>query len=142
MSSEDTTAQGVRAINGVDGVGVRDVPRLCKGHGVSAPLKLLLKEVVSDTLRNEGERGKGTEVGEGGQEDKSNLGLETDFGDGGSGKRYAAISLGISRSGVTGRLRGRLIGTCGRTVSKVDGGKCGIATSANNDGMGSRAGCA
>lgn len=103
MSSECKTAQEVRAKNGVDGVGVRDVPN---GHGVSAPLKLLLREVVSNALRNEGERGKGTEVGEGGLEDNSKIGLETDFWEGGSGKRYAAISGGISRSGVTGRLAG------------------------------------
>lgn len=105
MSSEYMTAQGVMAIIGADGVGVRDGPRLSNGHGVSAPLELL-REVVSNTLRNEGERGKGTEVGEGGREDKSNIGLETDLGEGGSGKRYAAISGGISRSGVTGRLPG------------------------------------
>lgn len=108
------------------------------GHGVDAPLKLLLKEVVSNAPRNEGERGKGTEVGEVGQEGKSELGLETNFGEGGSGKIYAAISGGISRSGVTGRL----IGTDGKVVSRVDGGKCGIATAARDDGMGSRAGCA
>lgn len=32
--------------------------------------------------------------------------------------------------------------TGGRTVSKDDGGKCGIATSASDDGTGSRIGCA
>ena len=105
MSSEYMTAQGVRAIIGVDGVGVRVVP-LFNGHGVSAPLKLLLREVVSNSPRNEGERGKGTEVGEGGEEDNSKLGLGTDSGEGGSGKRYAAISGSISRSGVAGRLPG------------------------------------
>ena len=104
MTSEYMTARGVRAIFGLDGVGVRDVPRLF-GHGVSAPLKLLLRDVVS-ALRNEGERGKGTEVGEGGQGANSKLGVETDFGEGGSGKRYAATSGGISRGGVTGRLPG------------------------------------
>lgn len=62
MSSEYMAAQAVRAIVG-DGVG--DVPLLSNGHGVSAPLELL-REAVSNTLRNEGERGKGTEVGEGG----------------------------------------------------------------------------
>ena len=98
MSSEYMTAQGERAIIGVDGVGVRVVP-LSNGHGVSAPLKLLLREVVSNSPRNEGERGRGTEVGEEGEED-------TDFGEGGSGKRYAATSGSISRSGVTGRLPG------------------------------------
>jgi len=118
-------------------VGVRVVPWLSNGHGVSAPLLLLLRDVVSNTPRNEGERGKGTEVGEGGQEDNSKLGLEIDFG-GGSGKRYAAISGSISRSGVAGRLPG----TGGRTVSNFDGGECGIATSARDDGMDSRAGCA
>lgn len=106
MSSEHMAAQEVSAVTGVDGVGVRDVPRLSNGHGVSAPLKLLLGEMVSNTPRNEGERGKGTEVGEEGQEDKSKLGLETDFGEEGSGKRYAANSGGISRGGVTGRLPG------------------------------------
>lgn len=84
---------------------MRDAPWLSNGPGVRAPL-VLLREVVSKTLRNEGEGGKGTDVGEGGQEDNSNLGLDTDFGEGGSGKRYAAISEGISRSGVTGRLPG------------------------------------
>lgn len=36
------------------------------------------------------------------------------------------------------------MGTGGRTrgSSKADGGKCGIATSASDDDMGSRAGCA
>ena len=101
MSSEYMTAQGVRAIIGVDGVGVRVVP-LFNGHGVSAPLKLLLREVVSNSPRNEGERGKGTAVGEGGCKDR--LGLETDFGEERSGKRCAGISVGISRSGVTARL--------------------------------------
>ena len=99
------SAQGVRAIIGVDGVGVRDVALLSNGPGVRAPL-VLLREAVSNTLRNEGEGGKGTDVGEGGQEDNSKLGLDTDLGEGGSGKRYAAISGSISRSGVTGRLPG------------------------------------
>ena len=136
-------AQGVTAIIGADGVGVRDAPRLSNEHGVSAPFELL-KEVVSYTLRNEGERGNGTEVGEGGQGNNSNLGPETDLGEGGSGKRYAAISGGISRSGVTGRLPGRLVGTDGRTreASKVDDGKCEIATPASDDDIGSHAGCA
>ena len=99
MSSEYIPAQGVMAINGVDGVGVRDALWLSNGDGVSAPLKVLLREVV---LRNEGERGKGTAVGEGGCKDR--LGLETDFGEERSGKRCAGISVGISRSGVTARL--------------------------------------
>jgi hypothetical protein len=69
---------------------------MSNGTGVRAPLT----EVA---LRNEGEAGKGTEVGEGEQEDNSNLG---DDGKGGSDRRYAEISWGISRSGVTGRLIG------------------------------------
>lgn len=120
--------QGVRAITGGVGVGVRGVSRMSNGPGVRAPLALL-REVVSNTLRNEGEGGNGTAVGEAAQEGKSNLGLDTDLGEGGREReRYAAISGGISRSGVTGRLSGWLTDTAGemRGISKVD---CGTATS-------------
>jgi len=91
------TAQGVRAITGVVGVGMENVSRLSDGPGERTPLG----EVASKTLRNEGEGGKGTAVGDAGQED---VGFDT--GEGGSGKRNAAISGGMSRSGVTGRLPG------------------------------------
>jgi hypothetical protein len=99
---------------------------------------VLLREEVSDTLRNAGEGGKGSDVGEGGQEDSSNIGLDTDF-EGGE-KRYAAISGGISRSGATGRVMGPDGST--RGASKGDCGKYEIATSASDDSMGSGAGSA
>ncbi len=90
-------------MTGVVGMGMESVSRLSDGPGVRTPLALL-GEGASKTLRNEGEGGKGTAVGDAGQEDESNKGF--DASEGGSGKRYAAISGGMSRSGVTGRLPG------------------------------------
>jgi hypothetical protein len=77
------TAHGVREITGGVGVGV-SVSWMSNGLGIHTPLALR-REVASNTLRNEGEGGKGTEVGEDGREDKSKFGLVTDLGEGGSG---------------------------------------------------------
>ena len=81
--SGNMVAQGVRAIIG--GVGVGGASRMSSGpEKVCAPLALL-RDVVSYTLHDVGEGGKGTEVGEGGREDNSDFGFKIDLGEGGSG---------------------------------------------------------